>query len=103
MALQPAGTPRRLSAFCRESVGWLSVAELCLRRLHRVGGGSVAAAVWPGDDLQQVTVRVLEGHAAAAVAVVDHTGLGLAWIRPVRQLLGADAVKGCIEFLLADE
>jgi len=50
-----------------------------------------------------VTVGVFEVQAAAAVPVVDHPGLGLAGICPVRQVLAADAAKGRIEFLLTDE
>jgi len=52
-----------------------------------------AAAVGPGDDLQQVAVGVFEVHAAAAVAVVDRPALGLAGIGPVGQLLVADAAE----------
>ena len=56
------------------AVGGGSVREGRTRR----SGGLAAAAVRPGDDLQQVTVRVFEVQAAAAVVAVDHPGLVLA-------------------------
>jgi hypothetical protein len=62
-----------------------------------------AAAVGPGDDLQYVTVRVCEVHAAATVAVVDHLRLGLARICPVRQVVVLDAAEGRVKFFLTDE
>jgi hypothetical protein len=65
--------------------------------------GLAAAAIRPGDDLQQVTVRIFEVQAAAAVPVVDHPGLGLARICPVRQVVAFDAAKGRIELLLPDQ
>ena len=55
------------------AVGGGSVREGRTRR----AGGLAAAAVRPGDDLQQVTVRVFEVQAAAAVSAVDHPGLVL--------------------------
>src|SRR5215472_14562820 len=66
-------------------------------------GGSAAAAVGPGDDLQQMAVRVLEVQSAAAVPVVDHPRTGLARIGPVRKVLVADPVEGRIEFFVTDE
>ena len=67
------------------------------------GPALAAAAVGPGDDLQQVTVRVFEVQSAAAVPVVDHPRPGLARIGPVRKVLVADPVKGRIEFFLTHE
>jgi len=61
-----------------------------------------AAAVGPGEDLQQVTVRVFEVHAAAAIPVVDHARLGPARIGPVPQALGADPAKGRVEVFLTN-
>jgi hypothetical protein len=49
---------------------------------HRLPGG-LAAAVGPGDDLQQVTVGVFEVQSVAAVLVVDHPRPGLAGIGQV--------------------
>ena len=66
-------------------------------------GGLAAAAVGPGNDLQQVTVRVFEVQSAAAVPVVDHPKPGLAGICPVREALATDMVKGRIEVLLTHE
>jgi hypothetical protein len=71
------------------ALGWLSVRVLPARAASRARGGLAAAAVRLGDDLQQVTVGVFEVQAAAAVPVVDHPGLGLARICPVRQALAA--------------
>src|SRR6516225_6392508 len=65
--------------------------------------GLAAAAVGPGDDLQQVTVRVFEIQSAAAVPVVDHTRPGLARIGPVPKVLVADPAKGRVEFFLTDQ
>ena len=62
-----------------------------------------AAAVGPGDDVQQVTVRVLEVQPAAAVPVVDNPRPGPPGIRPVRQVLAANPGKGSIELLLTHE
>ena len=62
-----------------------------------------AAAVAPGDDLQQVTIRVFEVQSAAAVPVVDHLRPSPARIGPVRKVLVADPVKGRIEFFLTDQ
>ena len=70
---------------------------------YRRAGGSAAAAVGPGDDLQQVTVRVFEIQSAAAVPVVDHTRPGLARIGPVPKVLVADPAKGRVEFFLTDQ
>src|SRR5580704_992988 len=84
-------------------IGWWLRIEVLPAGPRHAGEGSTGAAVGPGDDLQQVTVRVFEVQAAAAVPVVDHPGLSLPWICPVRQVLAADAGKGRIEFLLADE
>src|SRR6516162_7404606 len=66
-------------------------------------GGSAAAAVGPGDDLQQVAVGIVEVQAAAAVTVADLPPPGLARIRPVRQILLADAAERGVELLLAHE
>ena len=65
--------------------------------------GLTAAAVRPGDDLEQVAIGVFEVQASATVTVADGPALGLARICPVRQLLFADATKDGVELFLADE
>ena len=65
--------------------------------------GLAAAAVWPGNDLEQVAIRIFEVQAAAAVTVVDRPALGLARICPVRQVLIADATERGVELFLANE
>src|SRR5215472_2356237 len=59
--------------------------------------GLAAAAVGPGDDLHQVTVRILKVQAATAVAVVDHPWLALARVWPVGQVLATDAAKSRVK------
>src|SRR6266568_2977039 len=56
-----------------------------------------AAAVRAGDDLQPVTVGVVEVQAAAAVVVVDRPGPAFAGIRPVRQPPVPDAAEGGVD------
>jgi hypothetical protein len=77
----------------------------CARRLPASEDAQqlTAAAVRPGDDLQHVTVRVLEVQSAATVPAVDDPRLSPARIRPVRELLVADPVKGSIEFVVTNE
>src|SRR5258707_14137930 len=62
-----------------------------------------AAAVRAGDDLQPVTVGVVEVQAAAAVVVVDRPGPALDGIRPVRQPPVPAAAEGGAELVLAHE
>src|SRR5713101_7038983 len=62
-----------------------------------------AAAIRAGDDLQPVTVGVVEVQAAAAVVVVDRPGPAFAGIRPVRQPPVPDAAEGGVELVLAHE
>src|SRR5260370_33258288 len=59
--------------------------------------GLAAAAVWPGEDLEQVTVGILEVQAAAAVTVIDDAALASAGIRPVGQALVAGAAEGRVQ------
>ena len=79
-------------------MGWWSSSGACAGE-----GASAAAAVGPGDDLQQVTIRVFEIQAAAPVTMVDDSRLGLARIGPVRQTLIADAAKGSVELFLTNQ
>ncbi len=65
--------------------------------------GLAAAAVRPGDDLEQVAIGVFEVQASATVTVVDRPAPGLGRICPVRQILFTDAAKGGVELFLADE
>src|SRR5207245_7405353 len=62
-----------------------------------------AAAVRAGDDLQPVTVGVVEVQAAAAVVVVDRPGPALAGIRPIRQPPVPDAAEDGVELVLTHE
>jgi hypothetical protein len=50
-----------------------------------------AAAMRPGNDLQQVAVEVFEVQAPAAVTIAERTDLGLVRICPVGQVLFAGA------------
>src|SRR5215510_11117438 len=64
---------------------------------------SPAAAVRAGQKLEQVTVGVLEVHAATPVVVVDLAPSGLAGVGPVVEMSGAHAGEDVVELLLADE
>src|SRR5512142_2018068 len=69
----------------------------------RTACGLAAAAVGPGDDLEQVAIGVFEVQAPTAVTVVDRPALGLARICPERQVLFADPAKRGVELFLAKE
>ena len=83
-------------------VGLVSNASPC-KGFGARGFRSAAATVWTSDDFEQMTIRVLEVHAAAAVAVIDLAGAGLSRIGPIRETPLEDAGKDRVEFGLADE
>src|SRR6516165_12650354 len=60
-------------------------------------------AVWAGDQLKQVAVRVVEIDAAATIEMIDLAGTLAAEIRVVLHPGGADAGEGGIEFRVADQ
>src|SRR5271166_3316388 len=70
------------------------------------GPGSSAfggRAVWAGDQLEQVAIRVVEIDAAAAIEMINLAGPLTAEICIVRDTGGADAGEGGIEFRVADQ
>src|SRR5271166_745221 len=73
-------------------------------RMRRAGSSPLGdRAVWAGDQLEQVPVRVVEIDAAAAIEVVDLTGPLAPEIRIVLDAGGADTGKGGVELGFADE
>src|SRR3546814_20670852 len=62
-----------------------------------------AAAVGPGDDLEEMPVRILEIEAAAAVVAIDLSRLRLPGIGPVGKLPVADPTEYPVEFGFADQ
>src|SRR3546814_20031502 len=62
-----------------------------------------AAAVGPGDDLEEMPVRILEIEAAAAVVAIDLSRLRLPGIGPVGKLPVAAPTAYPVEFGFADQ
>src|SRR4029453_12892988 len=62
-----------------------------------------AAAVWPGDDFQQVTVQVVEVHSTSAVPVVDAAALAPVGVRPVCEAAFANPAEDPVELVLVHE
>src|SRR5262245_54647902 len=75
------------------------------RRLHLSDTLRIppAAAIRPRDDLEQMTVRVLEVEAAPAVVAVDLSPLRLGGVGPIGELARLDPIEDVVELGLAHQ
>src|SRR5262249_22686306 len=64
---------------------------------------SRAAAVRASDHLEEVAVRILEVHAAAAVVAIDLAGPALHRVGPVLEAALSDAAVHVVEVVFADQ
>src|SRR4029078_10268240 len=64
---------------------------------------SAPTPIRPGNDLEQMAVRIFEVETAAAVVAVDLAGLALSGVGPVIEAARTDAPEHFVEFAFADQ
>jgi hypothetical protein len=64
---------------------------------------SASAAVWAGDDLQEMPAGIFPIDAASAVVRVELTRPALAGVSPIRQVSASDSVEDLVELGFTDQ
>src|SRR5262245_61470208 len=94
---------RRRESSCRLRRSRSRCGRLAMASVSWRSGSPAAAAIWAGDDFEEVAVWILEIDSAPTVVVIDCTFLFLRGVSPIGQLPIAHPAEDRIELGLADQ
>jgi hypothetical protein len=99
IALEPTTPPSPLSETSGSAIAVYGRNEERVRPRSR----GPSASIGTRDDLQQVSVRVLEIYATTVIPRVRLIAFSTEWIRPVGKVSGANATEDLVELDLTHE